>query len=407
MNYIGLNETGQLMKRLLLSAIFILPLFCFSQTLFKGWVMDENQKPVPNASVFLSNTSVGTRANDDGYFQIHVPQGRYDLIVSSVGFETYAGPISSNAAVDTIRITLKIKAPELETVLIEPFEKNGWEKWGKFFTENFIGTMANAADCKILNKEVIRFRHSKKNKELIAIATEPLKIENRALGYTVTLQLESFRYAFNTNYLVYIGYAFFQPMKGNQNKQKKWEKARQDAYYGSLMHFMRSVYRNTIKDEGFEVRRLYKIVNEEKQRVKSIYANAPRTPGGMVSMVRAVPDTMEYYEKILRQKDVFDKIGKDLLPGDSIAYAHDSTTAVLEFADQLLVTYTRSYAPIEFRRLYPQGNTSMTSELTLINEMPVLMEASGNYYNPADLLSKGYWAWSEKIAMMLPFDYKP
>ncbi len=395
------------MKRFIFCFAFFLPIIGFSQTLLKGWVRDENKRPVPNASVFLSNTSVGTRANDDGYFQIYLPEGRYDLVVSSVGFETYASPVSGSAAIDTIYITLKIKAAELENVVIEPFEKNGWEKWGKFFTENFIGTTANAADCRILNKEVIRFRHSKKTNELTAIAMGPLRIENRALGYVVTIQLENFTYAFKKNYLVYIGYAYFQPMKGNAAKQKRWEKARYDAYHGSLMHFMRALYRNKIDEEGFEVRYLNKIVNEEKQRVKAIYANAPRTPGGMVTTVRASTDSLEYYERTLRQKDVFDKIGKEKLPGDSIAYAYDSTTAVLDFPDHLLVTYTRTYAPIEFRRLYPQGNTSMTSELTLINEIPVLVEASGNYYNPADLLSKGYWAWSEKISMMLPFDYKP
>ncbi len=391
------------MKRLIFCFAFFLPLIGFSQALLRGWVRDENKKPVPNASVFLSNTSVGTRANDEGYFQVHLPPGRYDLVVSSVGFETHAAPVSANVAIDTVYITLKIKAPELEHVVIEPFEKNGWEKWGRFFTENFIGTTTNAADCRILNKEVIRFRHSKKTNELTAIAMEPLRIENKALGYMVTIQLENFIYTFKKNYLVYIGYAYFQPMKGNAAKQRRWEKARYDAYHGSLMHFMRALYRNKIIEEGFEVRHLNKIVNEEKKRVQAIYANAPRTPGG----VRAAPDSLEYYERILSQKDLFDKIGREKLPGDSIAYAYDSTTAVLEFPDHLLVTYTKSYAPIEFRRLYPQGNTSMTSELTLINELPVLVEASGNYYNPADLLSKGYWAWSEKISMMLPFDYKP
>ncbi|MGZ8544687.1 MAG: hypothetical protein ACXWV0_05290, partial [Flavisolibacter sp.] len=151
---------------------------------------------------------------------------------------------------------------------------------------------------------------------------------------------------------------------------------------------------------------LQKIVNEEKKRIKAIYANTPRSPGGIIH-IRATPDSMEYYERILKQKDVFDRIGRDRLPGDSIAYAEDRTIAVLDFADHLHVTYTKSYAPIEFRRMYPDGNAGMISELTLINDTPVLVEASGNYYSPSDLLSKGYWAWSEKISMMLPFDYKP
>jgi hypothetical protein len=60
-------------------------------------------------------------------------------------------------------------------------------------------------------------------------------------------------------------------LKGSNRKQKAWEKKRQETYLGSLMHFMRSVYRNTIMTEGFEVRHLQKVPNVEKQRVKARY----------------------------------------------------------------------------------------------------------------------------------------
>ncbi|MDG4870120.1 hypothetical protein P8631_19190, partial [Guyparkeria sp. 1SP6A2] len=44
-------------------------------------------------------------------------------------------------------------------------------------------------------------------------------------------------------------------------KIKKWQRNRFDAYQGSLMHFMRAVFRNRIAEEGFEVR---KVFHEEK-----------------------------------------------------------------------------------------------------------------------------------------------
>jgi hypothetical protein len=47
----------------------------------------------------------------------------------------------------------------------------------------------------------------------------------------------------------------------------------------------------------------------------------------------------------------------------------------------------------------------MQSQLVLVNGLPIEIEANGSYYNPADLMSMGYWAWSEKIANMLPFDF--
>jgi hypothetical protein len=38
--------------------------------------------------------------------------------------------------------------------------------------------------------------------------------------------------------------------------------------------------------------------------------------------------------------------------------------------------------------------------LVLVNGLPIEIEANGSYYNPADLMSMGYWAWSEKIALL-------
>jgi hypothetical protein len=390
---------------------FCFSIFCsflvYGQNDLKGIVVDEKNNPVPNASVFLSNTSVGTKAGDDGNFVLTIPAGKYDLVVSSVGYQTYTQTITGGQLPGFLTVQLKLKAPELETVFIEPFEKNGWEKWGLFFTQNFIGTSANALDCRIKNKEAVRFRYSKASKQLVAIAMEPLVIENKAMGYTITLQLEGFSYDFNTRYLLYTGYALFNEMQGSRNRMRNWKKAREDAYSGSQMHFMRSVYLNRIREEGFEVRRLRKIKNEEKQRVKDIYASrSQRTPGGVLIVAKLSPDSTGYYERILEQDDYFDVIGKDLLPGDSIAYAINSTTAGLEFEDYLLITYKKSPAPAEFTRQFPKAGSSMTSHITLINHVGVQVESNGNYYNPADLLSSGYWAWSEKMSMMLPFDFK-
>ena len=49
----------------------------------------------------------------------------------------------------------------------------------------------------------------------------------------------------------------------------------------------------------------------------------------------------------------------------------------------------------------------MMSQIYLINNKPIEIEPNGSYYEPSDLATLGYWAWSEKIATMLPFDYVP
>ena len=122
--------------RLFYSTFFLL-FFSFigkSQKLLKGIVIDEqNNKPIANASVFLNTTSLGTVTNGQGNFELVLPSGRYELIVSSIGYSTYNQTVYTDKVQDFLIIKLKLKTLVMETVIIEPYEKDGWEKWGNFF----------------------------------------------------------------------------------------------------------------------------------------------------------------------------------------------------------------------------------------------------------------------------------
>lgn len=396
------------MKLLYGFALLCLSFNAASQKLLKGVVLDaEKNTPISNVSVFLNTTAIGTITNPQGSFSLTIPIGRYELIVSAIGYETYAQTINASDVLDFITVKLKVKIQQLETVVVAPYEKDGWQKWGQFFLESFIGTSAFSKDCKIKNTDVIRFRYSK-NKELSAFADEPLIIENKALGYTLRYQLESFQYSFGTNYLLHTGYPFFQPMTGNAARQRRWERNRKEAYEGSMMHFMRAIYRNKVMEEGFEINSLQKIPNLEKQRVRAAYSGNTRSvkaSDGRMMITTINQDTADYYNRILRQPDFTNLVNKNLLTGDSVAYSVDSITAGMEFKNYLLVIYKKMVPP-EFRQQLPQASAGMLSEINLINQLPIEIQANGSYFNPIDLMSTGYWAWSEKIAMMLPFDYK-
>lgn len=369
-----------------------------AQRPIKGVVLDaEKATPIPKASVFLNNTSIGTTTNDEGKFELFVPAGRFELIVSSIGYQTQNRNISAADATDFYTVRLPVKAPDLEEVIIEPYEKNGWDKWGKWFTENFLGTSAYSRDCRIKNPDVLKFRNSKRTNDLVVTATAPLVIENKGLGYRISYQLENFRYDFTTHYLFYAGYPFFEQMKGGEGKQRQWEKKREDVYSGSIMQFMRALYRNRVAEEGFEVRRLKKIPNAEKQRIKLLYKTG----------VPLKHDSTAYYDYIMKQDDFKDIVGRNILPGDSIAYGLDSTTVAFDFPDYLLVIYKYKNNPIEYKTLYPHSGDAMVSEITLINKKPVQVLANGSYFSPEDLLSGGYWGWWEKMGTTLPLDYIP
>jgi hypothetical protein len=366
----------------------------------KGKIINgETGSPIARASVFITNTSKGTVSNDAGNFELdNVPEGSYDLVVSCISFETQVYTYKASQLPLRIQIQLKPKADELQAVIIEPYEKNGWENWGKFFTENFIGESDNAKNCRIVNYQVLHFRNSKKKNLLTVTAEEPLIIENKALGYTIQYQLEGFSFDFSKKMLLYFGYTLFSDLnkKGPKPRQLK---NRQKAYNGSMAHFMRSCYSNRLQEEGFEVKRLVKTPNLEKARVRNIY----REQRGTVSK-----DSSDYYEGVLRQPDMFEHYGKDLLTADSLLTTIDSLSKSLFFTDYLYITYKKAkedqaYLDFSNERRQPFYQRSV---IFLINKNPVVIDAAGNYHMPQDLINYGYWSWSEKVASMLPIDYR-
>jgi len=400
-------------------ACFFLLLFAIVTELWsqpyiiEGKITDkETGKPVPGASVFLSSTSIGTAADDKGGFILHnVPHGKFDLVVSSLGYQTYAISVTPEKLNAPLVILLTAKANELKEVVVGGFEKDGWQKWGKIFTDDFIGTSYLAYGCTIKNRDVIKFRYSKKRDFLQAFAEEPLVIENSALGYIIHYKLEGFALDFANRSITYKGFPLFEEMRGNARKQRKWNERRKDVYYGSIMHFMRCVFTNKVVENGYEIKRLEKITNTEKKRIQALYKYYITPDISETDFESRLPkDSLTYYQKILAQKDETDILHNEVLRGDSIAYGYDSVTAVLQFRDYLYITYKNKEEPDEYLLQTNQKGSltgKITSQASLINGRPIYVLYNGAYFQPDDLLTLGYWGWSEKISSLLPYDYWP
>ena len=366
-----------------------------SQKILKGVIVDSiKNQPIPNATVFVSGTSNGVKTNEQGKFSLWIPNGKYNLIVISTGYKSYNKAIHTTELPDSITISLNIKPNQKKQ-----YQKNAWENWGQVFFNNLIGSSTAAQNCKIKNHKALHFI-AQENYEISVTADEPLVIENKALGYTITFELEFFHYNVSTGYCNYLGFPFFQTMQGSAKIQEKWNTKRMEAYEGSVMHFMRSVYLNKINEEGFEVRRLQKVRNSSSQMSYQHFLNdLQRKP-----MNNETTQMQSLYDQILNPDDYKEVIGTSLT-GDSIAYAIDKTTAGLDFDDFLLILYKKKETPIDYQILYNQ--TGMMSQIVLINQKAIEIRGNGSYYAPADLLFLGYWEWSEKIGNMLPFDYNP
>ena len=124
--------------------------------------------------------------------------------------------------------------------------------------------------------------------------------------------------------------------------------------------------------------------------------------------VSVVGDSSSYYSRILRQPDLIDVVNPRLLTADSIVIRNDSSR-LLNFPDYLHITFKKGFEEEEYLERFGEMRKPWhpRSDIVLLNGIPVLIEASGSYLPPQELFSLGYWAWSEKIAHMLPIDFNP
>jgi hypothetical protein len=405
----------------------ILICFLFSavvaQHTIKGRVLNaETGAPVPGSSVFVTNTSRGTTSNIEGEFILtDVPAGKHELVISSIGFETNVFSFSDDQLPLQLKVLMQIKVKELSNVTVEPSLEEGWDKWGKLFSENFIGTTDNSLRCKIKNTDAIKFRYYKKSNRIIAYADEPLVIENNALGYTIKYQLENFEISFKDQTTFFLGYSLFEDhTKAGRDTRNKWLRRREEAYSGSAMHFMQSLYENRVKEEGFEVRRMVRTPNHEKERVRKIYRGTKMVktgtgPSGTTTIrVNGAPDdapadSISYYQRVMKQDNTIDTYAFDLLGADSLIVKTDSVYKVLYFPNYLYITYKKELEEESYLKnsLQNRKPAYQRSHVFLMNENAIVIDKHGNYFNPQDFITSGYWGWSEKIGNLLPVDFRP
>ena len=407
-----------------LPAILLVLLFHFSssaQSYIKGIVVNESTgAPVAGSSVFISNSSIGTVTDSKGEFSIvNVPAGKHELIISCIGYETNVFAFADKDLPLQLRVKMSIKIQQLENVVVEPYLEEGWDKWGKTFTENFIGMNENAKHCRIKNTNKIRFRYYKKSNRVIAYCDEPVLIDNNALGYTIKYQLEEFEVNFRAGTTFYLGYPLFQDKtKEGKEPKNKWAKNREEAFKGSVVHFMQALYANKLAEEQFEVRRMFRSPNYEKERVKKIYlpSMATRKQAGDKIVIEignkgmgGAGDSASYYRRIMQQKDYVEDYASDLLTADSLIVSSDNQYKGIYFEQFIAVTYKGETEELGYLQSIMQANRNPSfqrSLVTLTDPEMITFDKSGSYYNPMNFMTSGYWGWSEKTANLLPIDYK-
>jgi hypothetical protein len=222
-----------------------------------GKVTDTKGETLPGATVFLTSSKMVTIVNGDGVFSLNGLQpGTYELVVKMLGYNSYNQNVNIQKQSVNITAKLSANATSLNEVVISAKTDPNRAKYLQLFTENFIGKSANAAQCKILNPEVIKLHYDKDKDILEARSDNFIVIENQALGYKINFLLTRFQYDINNNTFSYEGKPYFEEIIGTESQQKQWADSRKIAYQGSIRHFFRALFNNTAEAEGFLVYRL-------------------------------------------------------------------------------------------------------------------------------------------------------
>jgi hypothetical protein len=363
------------MKRLLLF-ISLLPLTCFAQITITGKLTNATDKrSVADASVFLSNATVGNKSATDGTFILrHVKPGQYELVVTVLGFETYRQMVMAagdNLILPDIQLTPKTN--QLKEVVIKP--DPDWEWKYDVFKREFLGSSELAKECKILNPEMVDLEYDKATRTLTGSSYDFLEVENKALGYKVKYLLSKFTKNNKSGLLYFEGSTLFEDMKGTPKQHRRWLKNRRIAYEGSSMHFLRAVVGDNVEGNGFKILRLIRKPNPGYNGFNDKYFQ---------TLVNVPLKTIEY-TSITDVKGMF----------------------ALKFTDCLYLMYTKKRDNSPDNKVIQ--SLTMPNYLTTIlsfEEPYTLFDSNGVIQNPASINFEGNWGKS-RVAEMLPVDYSP
>lgn len=350
--------------------LFITLLFSFvsveaQETYSISGTVNDSKETLPAATIFLDGSEKKTYSNDKGEFRLGgLSPGTYELTVHFVGYKTSR----QNVQIKDKSVTVDIKMVAAENSLKEVVITNSISrnKYLQLFLKAFLGDTENGKGCYIVNPEILRF--SEQTIFVTAKSKDFLEIENRNLGYKIRYLLRDFRINRSTLIASYTGECIFESLKGSAEEVKVWNENRRMAYYGSLLHYLRSLYSSTVNKEGFF---FYPIKNAKKE----------------TQQIDATP-----------------------LIAQAITTHTDSTFADVQFDEPLYAFYEGSagqsaFAVSEEERITKAINEKRGSIVELYLKKATI-DAKGSIVDYRSFLVRGYWG-ERRLGDQLPFEYVP
>ena len=369
------------MRRLLLALALIIPAQAASAQIaatIVGTVTDSTGQPIDQANVFIAGSMSGTTSDDEGRYMLPgIPLGTLRLVVSIVGYESqHIDLFIREARTYTQDFQLTEKIYELGAITVSANNKR-WQRQLEKFTRIFIGESPNAQQTKILNPEVLDF--TAKVGEFRAQASEPLIIENRALGYKLSYFLEEF-IAEPTSWR-WDGEPLFEPLEPSSPEEAAmWHARRDTAFYGSFRHFLLAVINDQVEQQGFK---MYIRPGSSSDQSRGRFGNANQ-------LNNRFP---------IKAKEI-------IRPGQN------EDERILDFKGFIEIVYTHeiehaAFVELQRRARGSTGRARFQTSTIRLDGGPTIVDLKGDTLDPYGVTFYGGYFAYERVGDQMPKEYRP
>lgn len=347
------------------------------RTTLSGEVRDaETGVPLTGAHVFIASSMIGTTTDREGKYVLSgVPLGAHRLYVSMLGFEDdFLDILLRSDETRSFDFALQPSVLEVGEIIVEAERDRRWKRRLERFTREFIGETPNAEQTTILNPEVLDFEDTRGT--FTAVASAPLLIENRALGYRIQYFLTDFEST--PGRVRYDGEGLYQELEPEHAEEARtWELKRREAFVGSFRHFMLALIAGRSEAQGF-------------QTFSRPSASSKRGDSFSAASVIANQRFPIKPESLLSTGDVAGEF-------------------VLDFEGHLEIVFMGEQedpAYLDWSLRPERSNPRFQTSWTFLDHGPAIVDYKGDTLDPYAVVFMGYWAF-ERVADDPPREYRP
>lgn len=326
-----------------------------AQTLRSQLVDETTQTPIPAAFIFISNSSIGTSSDENGFFELSVAGlGQVEIVISHLSYEIKSIVVKAGETLPA-RLYLQPKAVGIDEVVVKSKASGKRKQWLRKFEDAFLGKSNNRRKVALSNPKVLLFQENEGG--LSAQGMDYIAIANRALGYQLRFYLDTFHLS-KQGEVIYAGKVFFQEIPGAK-KEKRVQKARSRSFRYSKTHFFQSLLQGQASEESY-----------------------------LVGLARFNPQGAIDYEPTT---------------WDALDWRRGKKADTLFIQDFLAIS-DRNLATGEARN--PLASTVKRYATTFLrsNSGKIIIDQAGNIVNVAEIEEIGHWT-DYRVADLMPIDY--